>query len=49
MWENYDPEAGEIGPYSAWVAGLASDRVIGLGMPNGLSVNFVLTWQKTVR
>jgi LysM repeat protein len=49
MWENYNPEAGEIGPYSAWVGGLASDKVIGLGMPNGLSVNFVLTWQKTVR
>lgn len=49
MWENYNPENGETGPYSAWVAGLASDKVIGLGMPNGMSVNFVLTWQKTIK
>lgn len=49
MWENYNPENGETGPYSAWVAGLPSDKVLGLGMPNGMSVNFVLTWQKTVK
>lgn len=49
MWENYNPEAGEVGPYSAWVAGLPGDKVVGLGMPNGMSVNFVLTWQKTSR
>ncbi len=47
MWETFNPSNGEIGPYSAWIAGLPSDKVIGLGMPNGLSVNFVLTWQKT--
>lgn len=49
MWENYNPENGEIGPYSAWVAGLPSDKVVGLGMPNGMSVNFALTWQKTIK
>lgn len=49
MWENYNPEIGDTGPYSAWVAGLPSDKVIGLGMPNGMSVNFVLTWQKTTK
>lgn len=49
MWENFNPELGETGPYSAWVAGLPSDKVMGLGMPNGMSVNFVLTWQKSVR
>lgn len=49
MWENYNPDNGETGPYSAWVAGLPSDKVVGLGMPNGMSVNFVLTWQKTVK
>jgi len=49
MWETYNPDNGESGPYSAWVANLPSDKVVGLGMPNGLSVNFVLTWQKTVK
>jgi LysM repeat protein len=49
MWESYNPEKGESGPYSAWVAGLPSDKVIGMGMPNGLSVNFVLTWQKVTK
>lgn len=49
MWENYNPDNGETGPYSAWVAGLPGDKVVGLGMPNGMSVNFVLTWQKTIK
>jgi hypothetical protein len=48
MWENYYPDNGETGPYSAWIAGLPSDKIIGLGMPNGMSVNFVLTWQKSI-
>lgn len=49
MWETYHPDSGDAGPYTAWVAGLPSDKVIGMGMPNGMSVNFVLTWQKTVK
>ncbi len=49
MWETYNPDNGETGPYSAWIAGLPSDKVVGLGMPNGMSVNFVLTWQKTIK
>lgn len=49
MWESYNPDNNETGPYSAWVAGIPSDKVVGLGMPNGMSVNFVLTWQKTVK
>lgn len=49
MWETYNPEAGQSGPYSAWVAGLPSDKVVGMGMPNGLSVNFVMTWQKVIK
>lgn len=49
MWETYLPDQGQLGPYSAWVGGLPSDRVVGLGMPSGLSVNFVLTWQKTIK
>lgn len=49
MWETYNPDNGESGPYSAWVASLPSDRVVGMGMPNGMSVNFVLTWQKVTK
>ncbi len=49
MWETYNPERGESGPYSAWIANLPSDKVVGLGMPNGLAVNFVLTWQKAIK
>lgn len=49
MWETFNPDAGETGPYESWVGGLPSDKVVGLGMPHGLSVNFVLTWQKSTR
>jgi LysM repeat protein len=45
----YSPEHGESGPYSAWVDGLPSDRVAGLGLPVHRQVNFSLTWQKAVR
>jgi len=31
--EPYDPTTG-AGPYSAWVDGLPSDRVTGLGLPH---------------
>jgi LysM repeat protein len=46
---SYSPETGESGPYSAWVDGLPSDRVTGLGLPAHRQVNFNLTWQKAVR
>lgn len=46
---SYSPERGETGPYSAWVDGLPSDRVAGLGLPVHRQVNFLLTWQRTVR
>jgi LysM repeat protein len=49
MWASYSPDRGESGPYSAWVDGLPSDRVTGLGLPLNRHVNFRLTWQKTVR
>ncbi len=49
MWASYSPDQGESGPYSAWVDGLPSDRVTGLGLPLNRHVNFRLTWQKTVR
>lgn len=46
---SFSPEQGETGPYSAWVDGLPSDRVSGLGLPVNRQVNFRLTWQKTLR
>lgn len=46
---SYSPEQGESGPYSAWVDGLPSDRVAGLGLPVNRRVNFSLTWQKAVK
>jgi LysM repeat protein len=45
----YSPQRGETGPYSAWVDGLPSDRVTGLGLPVNLQVDFNLVWQKTLR
>ncbi len=41
------PERGEVGPMSAWVDDLPSDRVTGLGRPHNQVVSFRLTWQKT--
>jgi LysM repeat protein len=49
MWASYAPDRGEVGPYSAWVDGLPSDRVVGLGLPSNLHVNFRLTWQRLVK
>ena len=46
---SYSPDRNENGPYSAWVDGLPSDRVAGLGLPFKRPVNFRLTWQKTVK
>lgn len=46
---SYSPEQGESGPYAAWVDGLPSDRVTGLGLPVNRQVNFRLIWQKTIR
>jgi len=48
LWASYAPDRGEFGPYFAWVDGLASDRVIGMGLPLKRHVNFILTWQRTV-
>jgi LysM repeat protein len=49
MTASYSPERGESGPYSAWVDGLPSDRVTGLGLPVHRQVKFRLTWQWTIR
>jgi hypothetical protein len=42
----YTPEQGEAGPYLAWVDGLSSDRVSGMGLPGQRNVTFVLTWRR---
>jgi YVTN family beta-propeller protein len=47
MWESYNPALG-AGPYFAWVNGLPSDRVMGLGLPLNHHVNFLLTFRRTV-
>lgn len=47
MWASYNPAYGP-GPYSAWAASLASDRVTGLGLPLNHHVNFLLTFRRTV-
>ena len=36
------------GPYSGWVSGLPSDRVVGMGMPLNQHVNFLLTFRRAV-
>ncbi len=45
IWASYSPE-NENGPYSAWVDGLPSDRVVGIGLPLKRRVSFILTWKK---
>ncbi|HEX7594566.1 MAG TPA: LysM peptidoglycan-binding domain-containing protein [Anaerolineae bacterium] len=49
LWASYAPDRGESGSYFAWVDGLPSDRVYGLGLPLKRHVNFLLTWQRTIR
>ncbi len=48
VWGSYAPDRGESGPYLAWVDGLPSDRVCGIGLPFKHQVSFVLTWQQVV-
>jgi LysM repeat protein len=48
LWASYAPDRGEYGPYYAWVDGLPSDGVVGMGLPLKRHVNFLLTWQRTV-
>ncbi len=47
-WMSYSPDEGERGPYSAWIDGLPSDIVHGIGLPRQRHVNFLLTWQRTI-
>ncbi|MCX7838801.1 MAG: hypothetical protein N2559_05020 [Anaerolineae bacterium] len=48
LWLGYAPDRDERGAYSAWVDGLPSDRVVGLGLPAKRHVSFLLTWRRTV-
>lgn len=48
LWAAFAPERGERGPYAAWVDGLASDRVVGMGLPNKRHVCFRLTWKRSI-
>ncbi len=43
---SYNPP-DETGSYSAWVDGLPCDRVLGLGLPFGRAVGFVLVFQRS--
>jgi hypothetical protein len=49
LWAGYAPDRDERGAYAAWVDGLPSDRVIGLGLPSKRHVNFLLTWRRAVK
>jgi len=48
LWLGYAPDRDECGAYSAWVEGLPSDRVVGLGLPAKRHVSFLLTWRRTL-
>jgi hypothetical protein len=47
LWAAFAPDHAERGPYAAWVDGLPSDRVTGLGLPSKRHVSFLLTWRRT--
>jgi len=48
LWLGYAPDRGERGAYAAWIDGLPSDRVVGLGLPAKRHVSFLLTWRRTL-
>ncbi len=48
IWASYAPDRHESGPYVAWVDGLPSDCVQGIGLPFKRQVSFALTWQRVV-
>lgn len=47
LGSSYDPEKGG-GPYTVGVDDLPSDKVSGLGRPNGRDAVFYMTWRRTV-
>lgn len=48
LWVGYAPDRGERGAYAAWIDGMVSDRVSGMGLPAKRHVNFVLTFKRAV-
>jgi hypothetical protein len=48
LWASYAPDRQESGPYVAWIDGLPSDCVQGIGLPFKRQVSFALTWQRVV-
>ncbi len=48
LWASFAPERGETGAYQAWVDGLPSDRVRGIGLPLKQHVSFLLTWKRAI-
>lgn len=46
---SFSPDRGEHGPYTAYVDGLPSDKVAGMGLPLKRHVCFELTWRKTLK
>ncbi len=45
---SFDPKRGQRGPYSAYVDGLPSDKVVGLGLPLRRHVVYELTWRRAI-
>lgn len=43
---SFSPDRGENGPYSALVDGLASDQVVGMGLPLKRHVQYILTFRR---
>jgi hypothetical protein len=43
------PMYGMLGSYTAWVEGLPSDKVVGMGLPMNQHVTFYLTFQRATR
>ncbi len=46
LYAYFDPKKGQTGPYHCACQGV-SDRVSGMGLPQKLHVNFILTFQET--
>ncbi len=44
----FTPERGEHGPYTVFVAGLPSDRVVGMGLPLKRRVQYLLSWRLAI-
>jgi len=43
------PMYGMLGSYSAWIDGLPSDKVVGMGLPMKWHVSYFLTFQRTTK